>query len=150
MDFLDHAAARNQSQAQFKQLKDMADKFKKKEGNEDKKRCLEDMKETLTGAAVLVERLRDAKNGKHHRRKLNQGKADEDFVRYKEALWQKRNEELIKRVNDFSNDGFRGLLSCTLHQFWSLADCKESAAFANFCILTVCTCPLSFNSYCPR
>ena len=76
MDFLDDAAAWNQSQAQFKQLKDMADKFKKKEGNEDKKRCLEDMKETLTGAAVLVERLRDAKNGKHHRRKLNQGKAD--------------------------------------------------------------------------
>ena len=116
MDFLYHAAAGNQSQAQPEQLEDRADEFKKKEGNEDKKRCLEDMKETLTGAAVLVERLRDAKNGKHHRRKLNQGKADEDFVRYKEALWQKRNEEFIKRVNDFSNGGFRGLLSCTLHQ----------------------------------
>ena len=65
----------------------MADKFEKKEGNEDKQRCLEDMMETLTGAAVLVERLRDAKNGKHHRRKLNQGKADEDFVSYREALF---------------------------------------------------------------
>ena len=114
MDFLDHAAAWNQSQAQFKQLKDMADKFEKKEGNEDKKRCLEDMMETLTGAAVLVERLRDAKNGKHHRRKLNQGKADEYFASYREA---KRSQREPKRVNDFSNGGFRGLLNCDLHQF---------------------------------
>ena len=119
MDFLDDAAAWNQSQAQFKQLKDMADKFEKKEGNEDKKRCLEDMMETLTGAAVLVERLRDAKNGKHHRRKLNQGKADQDFVSYKEALFfvcRFLCFVFAKRFNDFSNGGFRGLLSCTLHQ----------------------------------
>ena len=76
MDFLDHAAAWNQSQAQFKQLKDMADKFEKKEGNEDKKRCLEDVERSLACASMLVEGLGDAKNGKHHGRKLNQGKTD--------------------------------------------------------------------------
>ena len=120
MDFLYHAAAGNQSQAQPKQLEDRADEFKKKEGNEDKQRCLEDMMETLTGAAVLVERLRDAKNCKHHRRKLNQGKADQDFVSYKEALFfvcRFLCFVFAKRFNDFSNGGFRGLVNCDLHQF---------------------------------
>ena len=72
VDFLDYAAPGNEAQAVPK-----PDESKSKEGNEDEKRCLEDMQKTLTCAPVLVERLCYAKKGEHHGRKLKQSQADQ-------------------------------------------------------------------------
>ena len=67
VDFLDYVAPGNEAQAVPKPYES-----KSKEGNEDEKRCLEDMQKTLTCAAVLVERLCYAKKGERHGRKLKQ------------------------------------------------------------------------------
>ena len=72
VDFLDYVAPGNEAQAVPK-----PDESKSKEGNEDEKRCLEDMQKTLTCAPVLVERLCYAKKGERHGRKLKQSQADQ-------------------------------------------------------------------------
>ena len=86
MNFPDHSAAGNQGQAKPKHLEDSTDDFNSTEGNEDQKRCLEDLERSLAGASMLVEGLGDAKKGKYHGRKLHQGKTDQDFVSQEETL----------------------------------------------------------------
>ena len=70
VDFLDYVAPGNEAQAVPK-----PDESKSKEGNEDEKRCLEDMQKALTCAPVLVERLCYAKKSERHSRKLKQSQA---------------------------------------------------------------------------
>ena len=86
MNFPDHSATGNQGQAKPKHLEDSTDDFNGTEGNEDKKRCLEDLERSLAGASMLVEGLGDAEKGKYHGRKLHQGKTDQDFVSQEEPL----------------------------------------------------------------
>ena len=85
MYFPDHSATGNQAEAQPKQLTDRTDEFKGKERNEDEKKCLEGVEKSLACASILVEGLSDAKKGKYDGRKLDQGKADQDFVSQDEA-----------------------------------------------------------------
>ena len=81
MEVPDHSAARNQPEAQPYELKNGANELNRKEGNEDKKRSLEDVTKALAWASVLVEGLDNAKNSEHHSWKLNKSQADQDLVR---------------------------------------------------------------------
>ena len=81
MEVPDHSAARNQPKAQPYELKNWANELNRKEGNEDKKRSLEDVTKALAWASVLVEGLDNAKNSEHHSWKLNKSQADQDLVR---------------------------------------------------------------------
>ena len=81
MEVPDHSAAGNQPKAQPYELKNGANELNRKEGNEDKKRSLEDVTKALAWATVLVEGLDNAKNSEHHSWKLNKSQADQDLVR---------------------------------------------------------------------
>ena len=81
MEVPDHSATGNQPKAQPDELKNWANELNCKEGNEDKKRSLEDVNKTLAWAPVLVEGPDNAKNREHHSWKLNKSQADQDLVR---------------------------------------------------------------------
>ena len=81
MEVPDHSATGNQPKAQPDELKNWANELNRKEGNEDKKRSLEDVNKALAWASILVEGLDNAKNREHHSWKLNKSQADQDLVR---------------------------------------------------------------------
>ena len=81
MEVPDHSATGNQPKAQPDELKNWANELNCKEGNEDKKRSLEDVNKALAWASILVEGLDNAKNREHHSWKLNKSQADQDLVR---------------------------------------------------------------------
>ena len=81
MEVPDHSATGNQPKAQPDELKNWANELNRKEGNEDKKRSLEDVNKALAWASILVEGLDNAKNREHHSWKLNKSQADQDLFR---------------------------------------------------------------------
>ena len=96
MDFLDYAAPGNEAQAVPK-----PDESKSKEGNEDEKRCLEDMQKTLTCTPVLVERLCYAKKGERHGRKLKQSQAHQGLGL---GLGGEESSEVSSEVSEEGNE----------------------------------------------
>ena len=99
IDFLDYVATWNQAhgKAQIMQFANRADKLENKEWSKGEKGCLEDTQKAFTRTSMLVERLCYSENGKYHRRKLNQGQADQEFV--SEELQELQEDIVFLRSN---------------------------------------------------